>query len=174
MPKNISIKFLPGKTACPWHKDCQDTGRIYGHDEIFTSQVCPIMWHTLYPYFLGAVFGAKYSYNELGDCQVCCPAERGVDVLVKVRPYDESFKAQGVREDWRDLIHAEVVKVNGPCDYRHKVGDKFVFPTCFKTKAPCPAGVHNAFPFLNLETPSCINRERIRCPDWLDNIYYQI
>ena len=174
MQNNIKIKHLPGETNCPWHKDCKNTGRLYEHHEVFTSNVCPIMWHTLYPYFLGMVFGAKYTYNEQGDCHVCCPAEFGVDVLVKKRPYDDSFKEQGVREDWRDLIHAEVMKVNGACDYHHEVGDKFVFPTCFMTKAPCPAGVFNAFPFLNIEVPKCINKDRLRCPDWLENVYYKL
>ncbi len=173
MKNDISIKQLPGKTACPWHKEHQESGKLYKADEIFTSHVCPIMFHTLYPYFLGALFGAKYAYNEQGDCQVCCPAEKGVDVLVKVRPNDGKFE-EGVPGDWRDVIHAEVVKVNGPCDYNHKVGDRFVFPTCMKTKFACPAGVYNLFPFLNIETPKCINPNRLRCPDWLENIYYSL
>jgi len=174
MTRAIKINYLPGETQCEWHRDWKTTGRLYTQEEMFTSKVCPILWHTLYPYFLGAVFGAKYTYNEHGDCHVCCPAEFGVDVLVKVRPYDESFKDQGVREDWRDLIHAEVVKVNGKCDCGHQVGDKFVFPTCFKSKAPCPAGVHNLYPFLTIEKPSCINMQRLRCPDWMENVYYAV
>jgi len=36
------------------------------------------------------------------------------------------------------------------------------------------AGVHNMFPFLNIETPKCINLKRLRCPDWLENIYYSV
>jgi uncharacterized repeat protein (TIGR04076 family) len=131
------------------------------------------MFHTLYPYFLGAVFGAKYGYNEQGDCQVCCPAEKSVDVLVKVRPYDGKFE-QGVPEEWRDVIHAEVINVNGPCDYNHKPGDRFVFPTCMRKRFACPAGIHNLFPFLDFQTPSCINLNRLRCPDWNENIYYAI
>lgn len=173
MTNNIKIKQLPGKTECAWHKHNQETGKVYNHNEIFTSEVCPIMFHTLYPYFLGAVFGAKYVYNEQGDCQVCCPAEKGVDVLVKVRPNDGKFE-KGVPSDWRDVIHAEVIKVNGPCDYNHKVGDRFVFPTCMRTQYACPAGVYNLFPFLNIETPKCINKDKLRCPDWLENIYYSI
>jgi len=173
MKKTICIKQLPSETKCPWHKDSKETGRVYRDNEIFTSHVCPIMFHTLYPYFLGALFGAKYGYNDKGDCQVCCPAERGVDVVVRVRPNDGKFES-GVPSDWRDVIHAEVVKVNGVCDYGHKVGDRFVFPTCMKTKYACPAGVHNMFPFLKLDMPKCINLKRLRCPDWLENIYYSI
>lgn len=173
MKNNICVKQLPGKTACPWHKEHQKSGKIYKANEIFASNVCPFMFHTLYPYFLGALFGAKYHYNEQGDCQVCCPAEKGVDVIVKVRPNDGKFE-KGVPPDWRDLIHAEVVKVNGPCDYGHKVGDRFVFPTCMKTKYACPAGINNLFPFLKLKIPKCINLNRLRCPDWLENIYYSL
>ena len=169
----LRVRQLPGETACPWHKANQATGKVYVTDEIFASHVCPIMFHTLYPYFLGALYGAKYTYNKEGDCHVCCPAEKGVDVLVKVRPNDGKFEP-GVPADWRDVIHAEVVKVNGPCDYGHKVGDRFVFPTCMKTKYACPAGIHNMFPFLKIDKPKCINLRRLRCPDWLENIYYSL
>jgi uncharacterized repeat protein (TIGR04076 family) len=173
MKTDLSVKQQPGHTDCPWHREHQEAGKIYCADEIFTSSVCPIMFHTLYPYFLGALFGAKYAYNEQGDCNVCCPAEKGVDVLVRVRPNDGRFE-EGVPGDWRDVIHAEVMKVNGPCDYGHKVGDRFVFPTCMKSKYACPAGIHNLFPFLKIETPKCINPSRLRCPDWLENIYYSL
>ena len=173
MREKISVKQLPGKTDCPWHKENQTTGKVYGEDQIFASHVCPIMWHTLYPYFLGALYGARFTYNEKGDCHVCCPAEKGVDVLVKVRPNDGKFES-GVPPDWRDVIHAEVVRVNGVCDYGHKVGDRFVFPTCMKSKYACPAGIHNMFPFLPIKIPECINLKRIRCTDWLENIYYSI
>jgi uncharacterized repeat protein (TIGR04076 family) len=173
MKPDIAIRQLPGKTDCPWHKDNQEAGKVYAADELLTSGVCPIMFHTLYPYFLGAVFGARYKYNEQGDCQVCCPAEKGVDVLVKVRPNDGTFEP-GVPSDWRDVIHAEVVRVNGPCDYGHKVGDRFVFPTCMKKAYACPAGFYNLYPFVDIEVPKCINRNRLRCPDWMENIYYSI
>ena len=155
------IKQLPG-TECPWH----------GTTFPIPDNVCPILWHTLYPYFLGAVFGAKYGYNKQGDCQVCCPAEYGVDVLVKVRPYDKRMIE--VPKDWRDVIHAEVVKVNGPCDYNHKEGAVVLFPTYAKDKYLCPAGVFNLFPFLKIKVPSCINPYRLRCPDWKENIYYSL
>jgi uncharacterized repeat protein (TIGR04076 family) len=173
MRRKIWVKQLPGTTQCPWHKENMAGGKVYGEEEIFASHVCPILWHTLYPYFLGALYGAKFTYNEKGDCHVCCPAEKGVDLLVRVRPNDGKFES-GVPSDWRDVIHAEVVQVNGLCDYDHKVGDRFVFPTCMKSRYACPAGIHNLFPFLPLEAPKCINRKRIRCTDWLENIYYSI
>ena len=173
MNNNICVKQLSGETNCQWHRFHSESGYLYTADEIFTSNVCPIMFHTLYPYFLGACFGAKYGYNDKGDCNVCCPAEKGVDVLVKVRSNDGRFK-EGVPTDWRDVIHAEVVKVNGKCDYGHKVGDRFIFPTCMKDKFACPGGIFNLFPFLKIEKPKCINLKRLRCPDWLENIYYSI
>ena len=169
----IRLKQLPGKTACPWHKGHQKSGKTYRAKELFASGICPILFHTLYPYFLGALFGAKYHYNAKGDCQVCCPAEKGVDLLVKVRPNDGKFE-KGVPADWRHVIHAQVVKVNGPCDYGHKVGDRFVFPTCMKEKYACPSGVHTVFPFLKLAFPKCINVKRLRCTDWLENVYYSL
>src|SRR4030066_2046587 len=125
----ILIKYLPGKTECKWHKKHSKKGHLYTVDEIFASKICPIMFHTLYPYFLGAIFGAKYRYNDEGDCQVCCPAEKGVDVLVKVRPNNGSY-GDDVTNDWRNVFHAEVIKVNGHCDFGHQVGDILIFPIC--------------------------------------------
>jgi len=165
------VTQVPGNsTNCAWHKDYTDFGKSY---KLFKDNICPILFHSLYPYFLGAVFEAKYGYNEQGDCQVGCPAEKGIDTLVKIRPYNETFGKE-IPTDWRDVIHAEVVKVNGPCDYAHKVGDRFFFPTYAKNQNLCPAGLFNLFPFLAIETPSCINKKRLRCPDWKENIYYSI
>lgn len=173
MNDELRVTQLPGCTECRWHQAHQETGKVYTQEEIFPQGLCPILAHTLYPYFLGAVFGAKYTYNEQGDCHVCCPAEKGVDLLVKVRPNDGHFP-DWVPGDWRDVIHAEVVAVHGSCDYGHKVGDRLVFPTCAKTRYACPAGIHNLFPFLKVERPSCINPRRLRCPDWMENIYYAL
>jgi uncharacterized repeat protein (TIGR04076 family) len=171
----IQVRQCVGKTDCAWHKAHSWDGHVYIEPEIFTGDVCPILWHTLYPYFLGALFGARYHYNKQGDCPVCCPAEFGIDVFVKVRPNDGKFPAE-VQADWRDVIHAEVVKVNGLCDYGHKVGDRFVFPTCraMMQRYACPAGINNLFPFLQIKRPKCINLARMRCPDWQENIYYSL
>lgn len=169
----MKISQLSGETQCPWHKDNKETGKVYRSDEIFPNNICPIMYHTLYPYFLGFCFGAKYVYNDHGDCNVCCPAEKGVDVLVRKMHNDGKFEL-GVPSDWRDVIHAEVVKVKGDCDYGYKVGDRFVFPTCMRTKYLCPAGVNNMFPFFKIKIPKCINLEKLRCPDWNENIYYSL
>jgi hypothetical protein len=43
-----------------------------------------------------------------------------------------------------------------------------------RTKYACPAGINNAFPFMKHEIPKCINMKRLRCPDWLENVYYSI
>ena len=167
------VKCLPGETECKWHKNHSQEGHVYTADEIFPGNFCPIMYHTLYPYFLGALFGAKYGYNDEGDCHVCCPAEKSVDVLVKVRPNDGSFGDQ-VAEDRRKVFYAEVVKVNGLCDFEYKVGDKLIFPMNNVEKNTCPAGINNIFPFLDIPKLKCINLKRLRCPDWKENIYYSI
>jgi len=171
--KNTKVRVLSCCSECAWHKDHAKEGKIFSRDEMIPAEDCPIMYHTLYPYFLGAFFHAKYPFNEEGDINVCCPAEYGVDVLVKVRPNDGKFKKE-VPSDWRDVIHAEVVAVNGRCDYGYKVGDRIIFPTCMKTRFMCPAGVNNIFPFLEMEIPKCINMKKLRCPDWKDHIYYAI
>ena len=58
------VKCLPGETECKWHKSHSQEGHVYTADEIFPGNFCPIMYHTLYPYFLGALFGAKYGYRK--------------------------------------------------------------------------------------------------------------
>lgn len=143
--------------TCPWNNK---SGFIFNHE-------CPILWHTLYPYFLGLVFGAKDNHN------VCCPAEFGVDTVVKMSPNNGTFPLC-VPTDWRDVIYAEVVKVNCHCDYTYRVGDRIVFPTCTKGDYKCPAGVNNMFPFMDIKMPKCINKKRLRCPDWKENIYYEL
>jgi hypothetical protein len=150
--------------TCPW---------TYKGEMPFPVTTCPILWHTLYPYFLGFVFGAKYS--ESGDCNVGCPAPKGIDLVVKKRPYEETplydERMIDIPENWRDVIHAEVVKVNGPCDYNHKVGDLVLFPTYAKDKYVCPARVYNRFLYYPMGTFKCIGMNRkLRCPDWKENI----
>ena len=173
MKNNINVKYLPGKTMCTWHKKNSAEGHLYSSDEIFPKNVCPIMFHTLYPYFLGAIFGAKYNYNDEGDCQVCCPAEKSVDVLVKERPNDGSF-GDDVASDRHKVFFAEVVKVNGHCPYGHSVGDKLIFPVSDRENYACSAAINNIFPFLKIKIPDCINLKRLRCPDWLENVFFSI
>jgi hypothetical protein len=164
------IKYLSGNnTNCPWHKDDPKEGREY----LTLLNQCPFAFHSLYPYFLGFVFGANYGKNVQGDCQVCCPAEKGVDFMVKKRPYEKRF-GPVVPTPWRDVIHAEVITVNGPCEYKYEPGEIIFFPTFNKEDHMCPAGLFNLFPFLNFPVPACINKSKLRCPDWNENVYYSI
>jgi uncharacterized repeat protein (TIGR04076 family) len=150
------IKQLPCKTTCPWYMK---------GNKAFLNNMCPIMYHSLYPYFLGMFYGLKKDIN------VCCPAEKSVDVWVKKRKNNSKFN---VPKHWKTVIYAEVVKVNGKCDFNHKVGDRFFFPGSSQCKYICPAGVNNLFPFLKIKKPKCINLKKLRCPDWKENIYYCI
>ena len=142
--------------TCPWNN--KESIKIEG---------CPILWHTLYPYFLGLTFKADYG----GDCCVSCPAN--VDTLVKIRPYDNRFEGR-VPENWRDVIHAEVVRVKGDCDFDYKVGDIILFPTFAKKDRVCPAGIYNIFPFLDIKIPFCVDKRKLRCPDWKEDITYEL
>ena len=167
------LKQLTEPENCPWHKGKE--GNVYARNQVFNWE-CPIMVHTLYPYFLGYIYGARYNFNERGDCQVCCPAEHSVDVIVKKRPYDERMKGI-VPEDWRDVIHAEVVKINGECPYNYKVGDLIYFPTFARNRKLCPAALNNAILFMDVFNSGyypCINRAKLRCPDWNENLYFEI
>ena len=133
MKNKTCVKYLPCETECPWHKKFNKQGRVYKPDEVFPKNVCPILYHTLYPYFLGAMYGAKFTYNDKGDCDVCCPAVKSVDLIVKTRPNDGSF-GDDVTSDRKKVFYAEVVKVNGDCPYNHKVGEKIIFPISNREK----------------------------------------
>jgi len=155
----MPIKQLPCKAQCPWH-GCHPDGKEYTPDEIFPHGVCPYLYHSLYPYFLGLLYGAE----EMQNIWVCCPAEHGVNCYVRKDTMDDGW--------W--TIYAEITSIGEGCPYNHYKGQTIIFPTGNKKQYLCPAGVNNIFPFLDLEVPSCINKKKIKCPDWKDPIYYDI
>ena len=152
----------PCKTQCGWS---HPEGREYNEYYTFRD-TCPILYHTLYPYFLGLFYNA-----DMQNIWVTCPAEKGIDLLVRCETNNEQF--YGVLPDWW-VIYAEVVEVHGECPYFHHIGQKILFPTCYKSKYICPAGLNNIFPFLNIESPKCINLKRLHCPDWKEDVFYSI
>ena len=99
-----------GEQTCPWHGTSEES---YSSAGILPHDVCPWLYHTVYPYFLGLLYGARFDYNEHGDCHVCCPAAQGVDTVVRKRDNDGSFDPR-IGDDMRFVIFAEVVAVNGP------------------------------------------------------------
>ncbi|MFA5151029.1 MAG: hypothetical protein WC554_00570 [Clostridia bacterium] len=105
------------------------------------------------------------------DIWACCPAEYGIDTVIRREANNKLFP--DVPDDWW-VIYAEVVKVNGYCQYGYMAGDKILFPVCHKEDYICPAGINNIFPFLNLEIPKCINLNKLHCPDWKEDIYYKV
>jgi hypothetical protein len=144
--------------SCPWN----NKGRVF-------SCRCPILWHTLYPYFLGLVFGAKYS--ESGECKVACPGN--VDTIVLMEKNDGSFPDY-IPADWRDVIYAEVVAVRGSCDECYCSGERIYFPTFDKSGYKCPAAIYNMFPLKGILIPKCLNMKKLHCPDWAENVYYSL
>ena len=166
----MKIKQLNTQQICRAHRS--SPGRVFGDDEILPDKICPLLYHSVYPYCLGAIYGSKYDYNAEGDVHVCCPAAVGVDCLVRVRPNDGTFGDE-VGDNVKTVCFAEVVKAVA-CPHGHVVGQKFVFPNCMKDHYLCPAGLNNIFPFLNITLPPCIDIHNLRCPDWKDTIYYSI
>lgn len=154
----------PCDSQCPWH-GCHPQGNEYAREAILPNDVCPFLYHSLYPYFLGLLYNA-----DMQDIWACCPGERGVDCYVRKVNNDDQF--EDIPADWW-VIYAEIENV-GDCPHGHYKGEKIVFPTAFKKDFICPAGLNNIFPFLPLGVPACINREKLRCPDWKDNITYSI
>ena len=159
MGKLPDITQHPCKTQCGWS---HPEGRTY--TDTFAG-MCPILYHTLYPYFLGLLYHA-----DMQDIWVCCPAEKGVDVLVRREEPNRSF---GHIPPHYWVIYAEVVKV-GDCPHGYQLGSKILFPTAYKYMHMCPAGVNNILPFLNINIPPCINLKKLRCPDWKEDVFYEI
>ncbi len=169
---DFEITQLPpsNETTCVWHAHNQ-AGKDYEHGEILPDKACPWLYNTLYPYFLGFHFGAKYHYNEAGDCNVGCPAAKGVDTMVRKVANDPSVDPR-IEKDWRYLAYAEITAVHGDCPYQHEVGQKILFTTGMPKHFMCPAGFHNIFPLMRLQPPSCIDMARLRCPDYEDVILF--
>ncbi|MCP4602609.1 MAG: hypothetical protein GY847_19190 [Proteobacteria bacterium] len=174
MKQAMTIKQRPleCEKKCAWHKAQRD-GKTFEFDEIFPSNCCPILYHSLYPYFLGLLYGAKFNYNDHGDCNVSCPAANGVDAVVKKRKNDGSFDSR-ISKKMEFVIHAEITGINTECPQGHCIGDIVVFPTCMMDHYLCPAGFNNVFPFMDYELPGCIDRDNLRCPDGDDVIHYAV
>jgi|TARA_Y100000294_G_scaffold172052_1_gene186284 uncharacterized repeat protein (TIGR04076 family) len=170
----LKIKQNPVKECheCPWHQ-ANENGKEYQSEEILPQNVCPWLYHTLYPYFLGLLYGAKFDYNDKGDCHVCCPATHGVDLVVKRRENDGNIHKE-VSDDMKFAIFADVVKVNGDCPSNHKAGDRFVFPTVKKEAYLCTAGFNHTFPLMDIEKPSCLNKKAVKCPDWKNPVFFDV
>ena len=83
------------------------------------------------------------------------------------------FEDKRISSDTSFVIFAEVVSV-GNCPAGHKVGDKFIFPTCMKKEYACPAAWYHAFPLMDEIIPECIDREAVRCPDWKSDVTMKI
>lgn len=169
---NVTQKPLECSKICLWHKNNVE-GKRYTQEELFPSNVCYLLYHTLYPYFLGLLYGAKFKWNEQGDCNTNCPANKGVDVIVKKRPNDTYFDPR-IPQSMEWVIYAEIIKVHEPCPHNHKEGDIIIFPTCMKEHYICPAGLNNIIPLMDFEVPSCIDKNNLRCPDWNDIILYSV
>jgi uncharacterized repeat protein (TIGR04076 family) len=171
---NLAIEQRPLSTSkkCPWHRKYK-AGKTFLFDEIFPHRICPWLYNSVYPYFLGLYYGARFSWNEDGDCNVCCPAAKGVDVIVRLRPNDGSFDSR-ISPSMKFVIYAEVVAVLGDCPFGHVMGQRILFPTCMVEHFMCPAAFHNVFPLMQLDPPSCIDLGNLRCPDWNDVIFFKL
>lgn len=172
-PLNVIVEQLPisDHKNCCWHGRYKE-GQEFSNDQILPEDACPWLYHTVYPYFLGLYYGARFDWNEHGDCNVCCPAANGVDVLVKIRDNDGTFDPR-ISSKMKYVIFAEIIKV-GDCPLGHKVGQRIVFPTSMVQHYMCPAAFHNIFPLMKLKPPSCIDLDNLRCPDWNDVVSFKL
>lgn len=166
----VKLKKLPGLAACEWHGKAAENLQ---DEDILPHGVCPWLYHSVYPYFLGMLYGAKFDYNDQGDVQVCCPATKGVDVVIRKRDNDGTFDPR-IEPRMKFVIFAEVVNVRGDCPYAHRKGQRIPFPTSMPKHFMCPAAFNNVFPLMRLEPPECIEPRDVRCPDWANEKFFDI
>lgn len=167
----MKIVRLQGDHGCDYHPLADST--LYGPEEILPAGICPWLYFAIYPYCLGLLYGARFTFNEAGDSDACCPAAEGVDVIVRRRQGTGPFDP-GIAADMKFVVFAEITKVHDFCPSGHSEGDRFIFPSCLKEKFACPAVFHAAFPLLETEPPSCIDSRRFRCPDTKQPIHFKL
>lgn len=159
------------KIGCPYHP--KDTTKEFCGEEIYPYGICPWLYYAAYPYMLGLLYGANFKYNKMGDAWVICPAKDGCRTLVKKRKHPGIFKDPRISPSNYFVIYVEVVSV-GSCPAKHKVGQKFIFPTCMQEDYLCPAAWFHAFPFMDKPKLKCLNTNAIRCPDWKSDVTLKI
>ncbi len=167
----MKLVRLQGEYGCGYHP--KDETTLYGSENILPSGICPWLYSAIYPYCLGLLYGARFTYNEYGDSDTCCPAASGVDVVVRRRPNDRPID-NGIPETMEFIVFAEIIKIHGFCPAGHSEGDRFIFPSCLKERFLCPAVFHAAFPLSKTEPPQCIDPQRIRCPDTNQPIAFRL
>jgi uncharacterized repeat protein (TIGR04076 family) len=164
MTKHLNIRENKHGWQCPY--DMRNELSAYGKEQVLPNNICPWLYHSVYPYMLGLLYGADFRYNENGDANVNCPAADGCQTLVRKRPFPNDVITDN-RIDSKNnfVIYAEIIKV-GTCPSQHVIGEIFLFPTCLKEHHLCPAAWYQAFPLMNLLPPDCVDLHNIRCPDW--------
>lgn len=155
------------KIGCNYHP--KDTVRVYLNEDIYPAGICPWLYYATYPYMLGLLYGADFKYNEMGDAWVTCPAKDGCKTLVRKREHPGVIDDPRIESSNYFVIYVEVISV-GTCAAEHKIGQKFVFPTCMKEHYLCPAAWFQAFPFLDKPNIECLDINEIRCPDWKSDV----
>lgn len=150
------IKQLSCSEKCRAHPYSK-IGKDYDEAELFPDGICPRLYFTLYPYFLGIENGA---WSESKEIWAACSAPRGCDCWVR--------KGNGKE------VHAVVECANG-CP-RHKKGDKFIFMNTRRDHFMCAALVHEAYPYIwpDLNIPQCGSKNIVFCPDWKNPIAVEL
>ena len=166
----MRITQLNCKKICRAHR--KNKGQLFYDCRILPNNCCPYLYHSLYPYFLGLAYGAKFDLNKKGDVNVACPALKGVDCIVKRRKNNGLF---GVGDNVKWVTYAEVTHVHKYCcSHLHKIGDRIIFPNVMKDDYMCPAAFNNMFPLLDLYKPMCLDKKNLRCPDSKDTVRFKI
>lgn len=157
-----NITQHPCQTKCGWS---HPEGITYDPAGIYPDGICPFLYHSIYPYMLGLLYHA-----DMQAIWACCPAVKSVNVRLYRETNGDKFPE--IAPDWW-VIYAKV-EAAPDCPHGHKQGDRLLFPTYNKSRFMCPAGFNNAFYFLDLEIPHCIDTQKLRCPDWQEDVYYEV
>ena len=157
----LSIKMYNYCATCRGSRK----GKVWNEAAILPDKICPLLYHSLYPYWLGLTKGVAWDWSE-GTDLISCPASRGtIQVVVGRIPHPRK----------KYEIFGRVVTAN-ECPRGHKEGDTFIFANTRRDSVLCPALWYHAFPFIRLPKyiKKCCSAANVRCPDWNGVVYGEV
>ena len=181
---NTSKKYLE-KHTCSYYRQCNETFDI---EHLGPKGLCLDLYFAAYPYFLGLLYGAEFSWEKDKDAvNAQCPAPDGnVHFEVRRVPLRKEVISRGVRKKYKIMLKiAHVEKktgeyINNSCICSHKVGEEFEFNQGDFLEQMCPAAFYNIYPVLKLmlnggkECWKKNNRVYMQCPDNKTAIMFEV
>ncbi len=143
--------------SCKYHRE---VGRVYNSKDMIPEGLCPHAYFAAYPYCLGLLYGAIFSWMKTIDenaVEAQCPAPSNPVIMRIRREIIPEEKRKTKRDEDRYNIYVEIIKKLEDskksckscrsCSRKMKAGKRFEFN---KGQFPgvCPAAFNHMFPYL--------------------------